>query len=434
MNISIIGAGYVGLTTTAFLSSIGHNVFCVDKDIKKINRLNEGEIPIYEPGLEELFKENRKRLSFTTNFKKAISQSSVIFITVGTPSNEDGSTNLSYVHSVIDELAACITTYKTIIVKSTVPPGTNEQLAKSLIEQGGAQHLFTIVSNPEFLREGSAVDDMFHPDRTVIGLEQGDTTPLDLLKKVYKGYEDTFVVTNLTGAEMIKYASNAFLATKISYINELARICDAYDVDINQVAKGMGLDPRIGGHFLQAGIGYGGSCFPKDVASLYHVANTKHVQTPMLEATQTVNQTQVDFFIEKINMLLPEPSSTTISVLGIAFKPNTDDIRYSKALSLIDQLAKLGYTIKTFDPKASLPHSIPRVTQVASTEQAINGTDAIIVATDWDEFKHFDWQSIKQVINGNVIFDARNCLDPFEINQAGLDYVGIGRGGRHHDG
>lgn len=307
MDICIIGSGYVGITSAAVLADLGHDVICVDKDQGKIQALQKGECPIYEPDLKELIHKNRNRLQFSCDIDNAIRQSPVIFIAVGTPSTSSGKTDLKYIYSVIDLLVPAITSYKTIITKSTVPPGTNQQLYETLIKRGVSSALFNIVSNPEFLREGSAVHDMLIPDRTIIGIQKGDTKSLKIMQDIYKEIRAPFLCTGLNEAEMIKYTSNVFLATKISFINEISRICDAYNIDIVEVAKGIGYDFRINPHFLQAGMGYGGSCFPKDLHSLIYTANDRHVAVPILQAVQSINSTQIDLYVEKIKKAIKNP-------------------------------------------------------------------------------------------------------------------------------
>ncbi|QEL82537.1 UDP-glucose/GDP-mannose dehydrogenase family protein (plasmid) [Bacillus sp. JAS24-2] len=428
MDICIIGSGYVGITSAAVLADLGHDVICVDKDQEKIHSLQKGECPIYEPGLKELIHKNRNRLQFSYDIDNAIQQSPVIFIAVGTPSTSSGKTDLKYIYSVIDLLVPTITSYKTIITKSTVPPGTNQLLYETLIKRGVSSVLFNIVSNPEFLREGSAVHDMLNPDRTIIGIQKGDTTSLKIMQDIYKGISAPFLCTGLNEAEMIKYTSNVFLATKISFINEISRICDAYNIDIVEVAKGIGYDFRINPHFLQAGMGYGGSCFPKDVHSLIYTANDRHVAVPILQAVQSINSTQIDLYIEKINKAIKEPSSKKLTVLGIAFKPNTDDIRSSLAVMLLEKLIPHGYDLHAYDPKAFLPSHLKRqVTQHDNLESSITNSDCIIIATDWNEFKTLNWKQVKQVMRGCTIVDGRNCIEKDEIEKYGLQYIGVGR-------
>ncbi|KAB2446190.1 UDP-glucose dehydrogenase family protein [Bacillus thuringiensis] len=428
MDICIIGSGYVGITSAAVLADLGHDVICVDKDQEKISSLQKGECPIYEPDLKELIHKNRNRLQFSCDIDNAIRQSPVIFIAVGTPSTTSGKTDLKYIYSVIDLLVPTITSYKTIITKSTVPPGTNQQLYEILIKRGVSSSLFNIVSNPEFLREGSAVHDMLNPDRTIIGIQKADTTSLKIMQDIYKGISAPFLCTGLNEAEMIKYTSNVFLATKISFINEISRICDAYNIDIVEVAKGIGYDFRINPHFLQAGMGYGGSCFPKDLHSLIYTATDRHVAVPILQAVQSINSTQVDLYVEKIKKAIKEPSSKKITVLGIAFKPNTDDIRSSLAVILLEKLISHGYNLHAYDPKAFLPsHLKKQVTQHGNLESAITNSDCIIIATDWNEFKTLNWKRVKQVMKGCTIVDGRNCIEKDEIEKYGLQYIGVGR-------
>ncbi|MEK4469887.1 MULTISPECIES: UDP-glucose dehydrogenase family protein [Bacillus] len=427
MNICIIGSGYVGLTSAVVLADLGHHVICVDKDQNKINALQKGEYPIYEPGLTELMHKHQKRLQFRSDVDQVIQQTPVILIAVGTPSMSNGKTDLTYIYSVIDMLAQTIKSYKTIITKSTVPPGTNQLMREMLIKKGVESSLFNIVSNPEFLREGSAVHDMLFPDRTVVGIQKDDTKSLEIMQALYKGIQAPFFPTSLNEAEMIKYASNAFLATKISFINEIARICDAYHIDITEVAKGVGYDFRINPHFLQAGLGYGGSCFPKDLNSLIYTANSKQVPVPILQAVQSINSTQVDLYIEKIKNNLKNPSSNRLTILGISFKPNTDDTRYSLSVTLIEKLIPLGYEIHAYDPIALLPsHMKKQVTQHTELEPSITNSDCIIIATEWDEFKTLDWQQVKRLMRGCKIVDGRNCIKQNEIVKHGLQYIGIG--------
>ncbi len=427
MDICVIGAGYVGLTQAAVLADLGHAVCCVDTNSEKVQALTRGEIPIYEPGLKELVKKNKERLSFSSSPNIAIKQSSVVFIAVGTPALADGQTDLTYVQTVIDNLAETITSYTTIVTKSTVPPGTNEWIHDSLIEKGLDPALFTVVSNPEFLREGSALQDMFHADKIVIGKKETDDRSLPIMKEIYKKLASPFVVTSLSGAEMIKYTSNAFLATKISFINEIARICDSYDVNIEDVVKGIGLDPRISPHFLQSGIGYGGSCFPKDVRSLEHSALKKNITPLILQAVQKINLTQVDLYLRKLKERFPDMAGRKMAILGIAFKPNTDDTRYSPAIALMEQLSNLGAEIHAYDPKAHLPAPIDNVTEHKTMEEALADADVVIIATDWDEFKLADLKRMKRLMRGNLVMDARNCLDPAAVAKEGLQYKAVAR-------
>jgi UDPglucose 6-dehydrogenase len=429
MNVCIVGTGYVGLTTAAVLAELGHQVCCVDQNHDKIEQLNRGYIPIYEPNLKEIIEKNRGRLTFTNGLDLGIKHASIVIICVGTPSLTDGRTDLTYIQSAIDHLALHIDSYKTIIIKSTVPPGTTEQLYIQLLEKGVPNHLFSIAANPEFLREGSAIFDMLHADKIVIGLRPDDQRSLPIMKSLYAGISCPYVITSLTGAEMIKYASNAFLATKISFINEMARICDAVGANIHDVAKGIGYDPRIGPHFLQAGLGYGGSCFPKDVKSLEQVAHSQKITPHLLQAVQLINDSQVDLYIQKLQQAVNHLSDQTIAVLGIAFKPNTDDTRHSPAEHLIRKLSEAGCIVRAYDPKAKLDSSHqPNVTQTDTLQEAVEGADILIIATDWQEFQQLNWREIKAQMNGPIVLDARNCLRRQDIEQWGLQYIGVGCG------
>ncbi|OEH93042.1 UDP-glucose 6-dehydrogenase [Bacillus solimangrovi] len=425
MKICIIGTGYVGLSTAAVLADLGHHITCLDVNKEKIRSLQSGNVPFFEPNLEELIQANEEQLIFTLDAKQAITSANVIFVTVGTPSLPDGSANLTYLYDVLDTVSQFITSYKTIVIKSTVPIGTTEQCSERLLDNGVKVELFSIVSNPEFLREGSAVYDMQKPDRIVVGVQNNDKLSLHVMKSIYEKIEAPYVVTSLNGAEMIKYASNSFLATKISFINEIAKICDQYDVDVTEVSRGIGIDHRIGPYFLQAGIGYGGSCFPKDVRALEYCAKQKRVIPTLLSAVQQINATQVLYFIEKVEQHVPEGSQITI--LGGAFKPNTDDIRYSPAITIIRALEQKGYKVRMADPKAHLPKELKRVQQYDDPYEAIEGADGVIIATEWDEYKQLDFAKVSERMKGNVIFDGRNCLDRNTVTANGLTYIGVGR-------
>ncbi|MGO4889380.1 UDP-glucose dehydrogenase family protein [Anaerobacillus sp. MEB173] len=425
MTVCIIGAGYVGLTTGAILANFGHKVCCVDINKEKIDSLNQGMIPIYEPGLEEIVDKtlNNGCLSFSTNIKKAIIDNEIIFIAVGTPSNHDGSPNLSYIHQVTETIAESINEYKTIIVKSTVPPGTSEDIHQFLLKQNVDPLLFDVVSNPEFLKEGTAIYDTLHPDKIVLGIKQ--PKPVQTLQTLYKNIQAPYIITSLTGAEMIKYASNAFLATKISFINEIARICDAYDVEVEDVALGIGTDPRIGPYFLKAGIGYGGSCLPKDLRGLHYAAKKKEVPTSLLTSVQKINDEQIDIVLQKTRSYIGDLKNKHVAVWGITFKPNTDDVRESPSLKIIKQLQKEGAIIRAYDPMAAI--DIEDVITPDDKYTAVKGADAVIIATEWDEFKHADWSKVKKIMNGNVIIDGRNCIDRRTVKPLGFYYLGVGR-------
>ena len=428
MEICVVGAGYVGLTSASVLADIGHTVCCVDTNREKIRLLNQGEVPIYEPGLKELIVQNNDKLTFSSNVIDHISKSPVILIAVGTPSLPNGKTDLTYIYSVVDLIAESLTTYKTIITKSTVPPGTNEEIHNRFIQKGIASELFSVVSNPEFLREGSAIFDMMNADKIVVGKKKDDTKSLPIMKLLYQGIDAPYIITSLSGAEMIKYTANAFLATKISFINEIARICDKYFVNIEDVVRGISTDPRISPHFLQSGLGYGGSCFPKDVRSLENSALEKNITPLILQAIQATNHTQVDFYIDKLSSAFDNLQGKTISVLGIAFKPNTDDTRSSPAVHLIEKLSQLGCNVNTYDPKATFPSlEKSNIIQYPTLEQSVSNADCVVIATEWDEFRQLDWRKLKQLMKGNVVLDARNCLNPSSVEELGLHYIGVAR-------
>lgn len=425
MDVCVIGAGYVGLTTSAVLANFGHNVYCVEKESEKVEMLKRSKIPIFEPGLEEMVVENQRkeRLAFTTDLSKAVEESSIIFVTVGTPATTDGSPNLSFLNKVVDELVPLIQSYKIIVIKSTVPLGTNERIHKELMERGVSPDLFDVVSNPEFLREGSAVHDMQYPDKIVIGVKS--LTPIEQMQKLYHDIEAPSIITSLTGAEMIKYASNAFLAMKISFINEIARISEAYHIDITEVALGLGMDPRIGPYFLQAGLGYGGSCFPKDLCALEFLAKEKEITPHLLQATREVNETQIEQYMKKIRKEFPDLTNKKLTVWGAAFKPNTDDIRHSQAMKLIEQLAREGCHLHVYDPVVTF--AMPHVTFYQSLYDSIDQADGLIIATDWNQFKEADWSFIKEKMKGKIVIDCRNCIEPSRIKNNGLTYVGVAR-------
>ncbi|WP_332694674.1 UDP-glucose dehydrogenase family protein [Halalkalibacter lacteus] len=425
MDVCVIGAGYVGLTTSTVLANYGHRVSCVEKQKEKVEMLKKGELPIYEPGLEKMLVSSIEagNLDFTDDLAKAVRKSLIIFIAVGTPQNSDGTANLRFFDEVINELSPLIDTYKIIITKSTVPLGTNEDLHLKLIEKGVPQTNFDVVSNPEFLREGTAISDMLHPDKVVIGVR--NHTAIQTLQKLYHFIDAPYIITNLTGAEMIKYASNAFLAVKISFINELAKISDAYNVDITDVALGIGMDPRIGHHFLQAGLGYGGSCFPKDLAALEHQSMKKNVTPHLLQAAQMINNSLIDDYLAKIEKEIPAYRNMKITVWGASFKPNTDDTRHSQALKLIERLTEEGCNIHVFDPVV-FP-KVKNTTAYKDMYESIQQADLLIVATEWRQFIEADWAIVKEKMKGNILVDCRNCIQPYTLKRNGLKYIGVAR-------
>ncbi|KHF40453.1 UDP-glucose dehydrogenase family protein [Halalkalibacter okhensis] len=425
MDVCVIGAGYVGLTTSTVLANYGHQVYCVDKQKDRVEMLRNGKVPIYEPGLEEMLVKNSKKgqLIFTTDLKTAVSKSDVIFIAVGTPQDMDGRTDLRFFEGVINELAPLIKTYKIVITKSTVPLGTNEELEQKLLEQGVLKENVDVVSNPEFLREGTAIHDMLYPDKIVIGMKEQRT--IQVLQKLYHFIDAPYIITSLSGAEMIKYASNAFLAVKISFINELAKIADAYEVDITDVALGIGMDPRIGHHFLQAGLGYGGSCLPKDLSSLEHQSIKKNIAPHLLQAAQTVNDSIIDHYLNKLKTEVPDYQKKKITVWGATFKPNTDDLRHSQALKLINRLVDEGSNVHLYDPIVSL--KIDNTSTYQDMFDSVKDTDILIVATEWKQFIDADWKKVSAQMRGKIVLDCRNCLQPYTLRKNGLLYLGVAR-------
>ncbi len=436
MHIAVIGTGYVGLVCGAGLADFGMKVTCVDKDEEKIKLLNQGKIPIYEPGLEALVKKNQKanRLFFTSNLEEAVKNSLVIFICVGTPPNSDGSADLSQIKEVALALAEVIDDYKVIVTKSTVPVGTNRWI-KSLIDEHKKNDVTVdIISNPEFLREGRAVEDFMHPDRVIIGGESAYA--IAIIKDIYRPLylaETPFIITNLETAELIKYASNAFLATKITFINEIANFCEKIGADITVVAKGMGLDPRIGSKFLNPGPGFGGSCFPKDVKALIHQGRLYNSPFKILEAVIEVNEKQKLRAIEKLEQLIGDLKDKTIGVLGLSFKPDTNDVRESPALSIVPKLIKLGAKVKVFDPvaieefKKAIKHLNLPIEYSTTAYECAENADALVILTEWNEFRFLDLQQIKKLMKTPALVDMRNIYEPSILKKLGFKYTGIGR-------
>lgn len=443
MHISIIGTGYVGLVTGACFAEFGVFVTCIDKDEKKIEGLKQGIIPFYEPGLEDLVKRNIKqeRLTFTTKIGEAIEQSLVVFIAVGTPPRGDGSADLRYIDEVAREIAKHIKSYKVIVTKSTVPIGTGNRIRQIISENLKEEIDFDIASNPEFLREGSAIEDFMRPNRVVIGTESQQARAIlrDLYRPLYL-IETPFVMTNIETAELIKYASNSFLATKISFINEMATLCEKVGADINIVAKGMGLDARIGSKFLHAGPGFGGSCLPKDTRALLNMANEHGVYLGIVDSAIKANERQKQFVVEKIKSgILGQRESEacknnpldgiTIAVLGLSFKPNTDDIREAPAIYIIQSLTKYGAGIRAYDPvamdnaKAVLPH----ITYCNDAYDACKEADAIVIITEWNQFRNLDLEKIKSLIRRPYFFDLRNIYEPQKMRALGFNYYSVGR-------
>jgi len=430
MNICVVGTGYVGLVTGAVFADLGNDVVCVDNVAEKVRALQAGGIPIYEPGLEEMVARNvgDGRLAFTTDVASAVQRSVIVFITVGTPSKKDGETDLGAVEEVAREIGQAMERYTVIVNKSTVPVGTGE-FVRDVIERNRRHPVpFDVVSNPEFLREGSAIEDTLRPDRIVIGApnQQVAMTLLEL----YAPMERPMIITDVPSAEMIKYASNAFLATKISFANAIANICELAGADVTQVAKGMGLDARIGGAFLQAGLGYGGSCFPKDTDSLIHTATGLGYDFPLLRAVVDVNRERAPSLVAKVEKALAPLDDKVIAVLGLAFKPNTDDMRDAKSIEVIDRLVELGVSVRAYDPVA-MPNArrvLPAaVTYCDSSHAAAQGADAVVLLTEWNEFKLLNLERLRAVMRRPVIFDGRNLWEPERMRRLGFEYYSIGR-------
>jgi UDPglucose 6-dehydrogenase len=431
--ICVVGTGYVGLVTGTCLADLGNSVICLDVDVNKINRLLEGELPIYEPGLEELVKRNREagRLNFTTSYEEAVPQADYVFIAVGTPMGEDGSADLKYVEMAAQSIAKVVQGHTIIINKSTVPIGTGDWVASIMERSLNGNRLsatFDVVSNPEFLREGSAVYDFMNPDRIVLG--SMNRAAAEKVAALYAALKAPTIITDLRTAEMIKYASNAILATRISFINEIAQICDALGADVKTVAKGMGYDKRIGPQFLDAGIGYGGSCFPKDVKALAHMAETQNCHPQLLLAVMDINQDSRRVFVQKLERKLGSVTGRRIGVWGLAFKPNTDDMREAPSLDIITALVRKGAHVAAYDPVAmkNARMFLPGAVEFAPDPySAITDADAVLLLTEWNEFKQIDFVKVKQLMNQPNFFDGRNLYDPAEMNKLGFKYVSVGR-------
>jgi len=432
MKISIIGTGYVGLVTGVCLSDFGLEVLCVDKDEKKIKILNSGDIPIYEPNLKELFKKNiiEGRLKFSNDLKFAIEQSQVIFIAVGTPSNNDGSANLKQIEEVARQIAEYINDYKVIVNKSTVPVGTAQKVKNIISKYQSKNYSFDVVSNPEFLREGSAIYDFTHPDKIVIGSESSKA--LNIMKEIYRPLyllNTPFVITNLETAEMIKYTCNAFLATKITFINEVANLCEKVGADVHQIAQAMGLDGRISAKYLHPGPGYGGSCFPKDTKALYHFASEKEYDFKILDAVINANKRQREIMVGKIKRLVGNLKDKTIGILGLAFKPNTDDIRESASLDIIKLLLKEGARIKCYDPLAvgNTKKILPEIAYCSDEYETAQDSDALVIATEWNQFRNLNLLKIKKILKNPILIDLKNLYEPKKMKEIGFIYEGVGR-------
>jgi len=433
MHIAVIGSGYVGLVTGACFAEFGVDVICVDVAADKIERLTRGDSPIYEPGLEQLIKKNLQagRLSFTTDIASAIKQSLVVFIAVGTPPRDDGSADLSFVESAARSVAEHMDSYKVIATKSTVPVGTGKQLMSVISRHQQRAVEFSVISNPEFLREGAAIGDFMRPDRVVIG--GSDPEAIAIMRDLYRPLyliETPFVITSLEGAELIKYAANAFLATKISFINEIANLCERVGCDIHDVARAIGMDRRIGGKFLHAGPGFGGSCFPKDTSALSAIARQYSSPTRIVDTVIEVNRLQRLSMIPKIEKLVGgELAGKRVAVLGLAFKPETDDMRDAPSVDIVRGLIERGATVVAYDPAAmsEAEGTLPDVQFAANEYEAANGADALVFVTEWNQFRALDMNRIRQSMRAPRIADLRNIYTPSDMRELGFEYVGVGR-------
>jgi len=445
-NVCVVGAGYVGLTLAAMLADFGNRVICVEVDLKKLEVLSRGRPPFYEPGLEELLTKTLREgnLRFTNRLAEAVALSEVVFIAVGTPSKDDGAADLTAVWKVVEQLGQLIDHYTVVVVKSTVPVGTSDAISAAiaaalrrreqelrnkgvLAGNKGIESLFSVVSCPEFLREGKALLDLVHPQRIVIGTV--DEVPVKILMDLFSPIDAPFLVVDRRSAEMIKYASNAFLATKISFINEIANLCEQLDADVKSVAKGMGLDERIGPKFLEAGVGFGGSCFPKDTQALLWMAEKAGYDFAILRSVIEVNQRQRLRVIEKLESVLGSLCGRQIALLGLAFKPGTDDIREAPSLTVAKELLTRGAVVCAYDPQAGqrFKAQMPRVNVVSNPREAIRGADALVILTEWEEFTALDLAEVRRLMRTPVIIDGRNVLDPELATALGFRYIGFGR-------
>ena len=430
MDVCIVGSGHVGLVTGACFAELGNRVICVDNNRDKIAKLKKGKLPYYEPGLDKLVRDNlaAKRLSFTTQISEGVRRCEVIFIAVGTPPLASGEADLTVVENVTRQIAEAMTSYRIIVEKSTVPVETGRWIARTLKHFVRKKVPFDVASNPEFLREGSAVHDFLHPDRVVIGVESARARTL--LEKLYKPFKAPIVVTDIASAELIKHASNAFLATKISFINAVACICDSVGADVEKVAHGVGLDRRIGPSFLQAGLGYGGFCLPKDIEAFIRIAEKNGYDFSLLKAVKQVNEDQKQLLVKRVEQQLWNLRDKRIGVLGLAFKPDTDDMRFAPSLDVIDALEKAGAQVKVFDPQA-MPEAkqlLDGVTFAKAPYELAKGCDCLVVVTEWKEFKELDLKRVKRLMRQPVVVDGRNLYDPSAMRRLGFRYVAMGRG------
>src|SRR5918997_1207246 len=432
MHIAVIGTGYVGLVTGACFAEFGVDVTCVDVDAAKIERLSAGDIPIYEPGLDNIVEKNMKagRLHFTTDLGAAVEESLVIFLAVGTPPKDDGSADLSFIEEAARQVSEHMNGYKVVVTKSTVPVGTGEHLRRLIQEHQKQRHNFGVVSNPEFLREGAAINDFMRPDRVVIGTR--DEEAVAIMRDLYRPLfliETPFVITSLEAAELTKYAANAFLATKISFINEIANMCDRIGCDVHDVARAMGMDKRIGKYFLHPGPGYGGSCFPKDTSALLSVARSFGADARIVESVIEVNERQRAAMVPKIERLTGGLEGKTVAVLGLSFKPETDDMRDAPSVDIIRELLRRGARVRAYDPVAA-PHAgklLPEIEYADDEYAAVTGADALVFITEWNQFRALDMERIRALMRTPKIADLRNIYEPSAMRELGFEYVGVGR-------
>ena len=431
MDLSIVGSGYVGLVTGACFADVGHSVICVDNDAQKIKQLQAGEVPIYEPGLEEIIHRNvsARRLRFTGSIEEGVNNSQIVFIAVPTPQQPDGDVDLSFLEKVAREIAGVLTDYRVIVDKSTVPVKTGEKVAESIKRYNRHGANFDVVSNPEFLREGCAVADLMHPDRIVIGAQSEHA--IDLMKKVYEPFMAPMLVTDINSAELIKHCANSFLALKISYINAVSAICEASGADVEKVADGIGMDHRIGRDFLNPGIGYGGSCFPKDIAAFITISERLGTPFELLKEVQRINNAQKERFLKVIRETLWVLREKRIAVWGLTFKPDTDDVRSSVAIELVTHLLREGAHVIAYDPKgmqkARAIKAIADAEFVSSALEAVTDAEALVIATEWNEFANVDLEIVKEKMTTPIVFDGRNLPDPETMRRLGFHYYSIGR-------
>ena len=430
LKICIIGTGYVGLVSGTCFAEIGHSVICVDNNKEKIENLQKGILPIYEPGLEKMILKNKKegKLFFTTNIAEAVNKSDIIFVTVHTPTKENGETDLRYVEDVSKEVARSMNKYKVIVSKSTMPVNTSQKIKEIINKFNSKRIKFDIVSNPEFLKEGTAIKDFLKPDRIVVGVESKKAEKI--MQTVYKSINSPIIFTSIESAEIIKHACNAFLATKISFINAIANICENNSANVEEVANAMGLDKRIGPDFLKAGIGFGGSCFPKDVSAFINVAKKSGYDFNLLKEVKKINKKQRDIFLDKIIKNIPNIKGKNIAVWGLSFKPNTDDMREAPSIDVINGLLSKGAVIRAFDPVAmNKAKEIfkDKIIYCKNTKETLKYCEALVIITEWEQFKKIKPEVIKKLMKGFKVFDGRNIFSPQEMVKAGFNYYSIGK-------